>query len=513
MKKYFAALLSVILLFGSAASVQAAATKYKVYVDGALATSNGIVRNGTTLVPFKPVLSAMGFGFQYDGKSKTVRATKSGTVITLKIGNKQANVNGTAAVLPVAPALINNTTYIPVRFVGESTGYSVSQDKAAASIYVESQGNEDYTSSKPAQTTPPPASNAAAGILSTQQITNLNDSKVVMIEMSEAQGSGVYLGEGVVITNHHVIEGSTAGRVVDTNGRYFDIAGVIAHDATRDLALVKLASNTFQATSVTIGNPAKLSKGEKVVAIGSPMGMQNTVSEGLVSSFRTTADNVKLIQISVPIDHGSSGGALFNQQGQLVGITASGIDSNASLNFAISIAEAADMLNQIKGKSYAQLTTTPLSSLATTVPAGSTGSSENPETVARSVKNTLNSSATSFPTPGGSIHLGEWVSYVKDGTVVVFNVLDSDDYATYLKYFDSNNTAYGQWMDSLGRSAAKSFPNNEIMICLFYEDMFTSYPSSFDEDEIEAVSGGYEVFHLFAVSLAQNGKVETAIRP
>ncbi|CAM4470059.1 stalk domain-containing protein [Paenibacillus tarimensis] len=513
MKKYFAALLSVILLFGSAASVQAAATKYKVYVDGALATSNGIVRNGTTLVPFKPVLSAMGFGFQYDGKSKTVKAKKSGTVITLTIGNKKASVNGTAAMLPVAPTLINNTTYIPVRFVGESTGYSVSADKAAGSIYVDSQSDEDYVSAEPGQTTTPPASTAAAGTLNTQQITKLNDSKVVMIEMEKGQGSGVYLGEGVFITNHHVIEGSVSGRVVDTNGRYFDIEGVIAHDTTRDLALIKITSNTFQATTVTIGNPSDLSKGEKVVAIGSPMGMQNTVAEGLVSSFRTTEDNVKLIQISVPIDHGSSGGALFNQKGQLVGITASGIDSNASLNFAIDIREAAGMLELTKGMRYAQLTTTPLSSLAAAVPASSTGSSETPDNVARSMVSTLNSSATLFPTPSGSIQLGKWISYVEDGTVVVFNVLDADDYAAYNRYFDSNHAAYEQWMDNLGRSAAKSFPNNKIMICLFYEDMFTSYPSSFDEEEIETVPGGYEVFHLFAVSLVQNGKVESAVRP
>ena len=85
-----------------------------------------------------------------------------------------------------------------------------------------------------------------------------------------------------------------------------------------------------------------LAKGNKVVAIGSPKGLQNTVSEGIVSSFRIV-EGVQQIQISAPIDHGSSGGGLFNSKGELVGVTASGYaGSNADLNFAVAIDEASD---------------------------------------------------------------------------------------------------------------------------------------------------------------------------
>lgn len=73
--------------------------------------------------------------------------------------------------------------------------------------------------------------------------------------------------------------------------------------------------------------------GEKAYAIGSPQGVNNTFSQGIVSQIRK-----HLIQISVPIDHGSSGGALLNEYGEVIGITAAGVeDSNANLKFAIDI--------------------------------------------------------------------------------------------------------------------------------------------------------------------------------
>ena len=79
--------------------------------------------------------------------------------------------------------------------------------------------------------------------------------------------------------------------------------------------------------------------------IGNPQGLQNTVSDGLVSAVRD-AGGVKQFQISVPISHGSSGGALINMRGQVIGITSSGIDQAQNLNFAIPINYVKEYLQQ-----------------------------------------------------------------------------------------------------------------------------------------------------------------------
>jgi len=84
--------------------------------------------------------------------------------------------------------------------------------------------------------------------------------------------------------------------------------------------------------------------GEKIVTIGNPNGLINTVADGIVSNTRKQL-NYTLIQITLPISHGSSGGALLNMEGELVGITSSGIEGGGDLNFAVSSNDVKDFLN------------------------------------------------------------------------------------------------------------------------------------------------------------------------
>ena len=78
----------------------------------------------------------------------------------------------------------------------------------------------------------------------------------------------------------------------------------------------------------------KLVRGQKVVAIGSPLGLFNSVSDGIISGFRTIND-VSMIQFTAPISHGSSGGAVLNLCGEVIGISTAGIDSGKNLNLAV----------------------------------------------------------------------------------------------------------------------------------------------------------------------------------
>lgn len=175
--------------------------------------------------------------------------------------------------------------------------------------------------------------------LTSSEIVKMHDKRVVTIETEYGSGSGVLVGNGIILTNEHVIEGITDGEIVFNDGKRVDVLGIVAKDVNKDLALIKIAEDV-RFEKVRTRGFEQLVKGEKVVAIGSPYGFMNTVSEGLISGLRNY-EEVQIIQTSASITYGSSGGGLFDVFGNLVGITTSGsYESSANLNFAVSISEA-----------------------------------------------------------------------------------------------------------------------------------------------------------------------------
>lgn len=167
------------------------------------------------------------------------------------------------------------------------------------------------------------------------QIANQRES-VVLLEGSVSdglrQGSGVILStDGLILTNYHVIEGLQSMAVTFNDGSVYEGEVYVEdYDADLDLALIRI--DREELTPVTIGDSDQLSIGDTVVAIGSPYGLQNTVSEGIISSIRDSE-----LQITAAISSGSSGGALFNAYGELVGITYAGVSQGQNLGFAIPI--------------------------------------------------------------------------------------------------------------------------------------------------------------------------------
>ncbi|WP_197206586.1 S1C family serine protease [Cytobacillus firmus] len=194
-----------------------------------------------------------------------------------------------------------------------------------------------------------PSQNSSPKVYTTKEIVDQNDDKVVLIETNRSQGSGIVVGNGLILTNHHVMEGASQARVTFNNGQQFEVQGIVESDPNKDIAIIKTVK-TFNKSSVSIRSSSQgLSKGEKVVAIGSPEGLQNTVSEGIISSFRSF-NGVSHIQTNAEITFGSSGGGLFSTSGQLIGITTSGI-GDANLNFAVASEEFVPVVNR-----YAKLT-------------------------------------------------------------------------------------------------------------------------------------------------------------
>ena len=167
-------------------------------------------------------------------------------------------------------------------------------------------------------------------------------------EVPGGLGSGVIVSEdGYILTNNHVIEGAEGIEVVLPNGRKYQ-AKVVGKDAGRqgtDLAVLKIDGDSLPA--LPLGNSEELQTGEWVIAIGSPFGLAQTVTRGMVSAKGRTASDIGIveyadfIQTDAAINRGNSGGALINIRGELIGINtaiATGgrfSQSNAGVGFAI----------------------------------------------------------------------------------------------------------------------------------------------------------------------------------
>ena len=155
-----------------------------------------------------------------------------------------------------------------------------------------------------------------------------------------SQGSAVALTPRLAATNCHVIEKKEAfGAKTATAVILFRL---VAGDARRDVCVIQTDKEPID----TVRRYDDLKVGERVYAIGSPRGLENTLSEGIISGLRRR-DGTKYIQITAPITHGSSGGGLFDERGRLIGLTTLGMDSG-NLNFAVAIDEALDVLAKTK---------------------------------------------------------------------------------------------------------------------------------------------------------------------
>ena len=189
-----------------------------------------------------------------------------------------------------------------------------------------------------AQSAPPrkdiPAIAKTANGVIVSIITSDKDGKPV------AQGTGFLVSkDGRIVTNYHVIKGASSAIVKLPDGAFYDVDGVVAFDKARDLAVIKAHGQNFRV--VTLGNSDRVQVGEEIVAIGSPLSLESTVSSGIVSGIRTIKEEGgKFLQITAPISPGSSGGPLFNMAGEVVGITTLYLKGGENLNFAIPVNDA-----------------------------------------------------------------------------------------------------------------------------------------------------------------------------
>lgn len=157
-----------------------------------------------------------------------------------------------------------------------------------------------------------------------------------------SQGSGFFVSDdGTFVTNYHVIERASRVHVKLENGAFYEAAGLLASDPGRDLAILKIRGRGFAAIPLATREPEL---GEEVVAVGSPFGLEATVSTGIVSAIRSDDAGEKYIQTTAPLSSGSSGGALLSLDQEVVGVTTLQVREGQNLNFAIPASDVRDLL-------------------------------------------------------------------------------------------------------------------------------------------------------------------------
>lgn len=189
----------------------------------------------------------------------------------------------------------------------------------------------ELTSTAPAQTT------GNAEELTPAEVFALVADSIVRVESVDSEGavqafgSGVVVGQGVVVTNAHLLEGA-AQALVHVGGDSHRIDEMLYEDRTLDIAVLAVP---VDGTDAPIRSYSPLLPGTRVVAIRNPRGLDKTPSEGLFSGLRTGQGDNLLIQHTAATSPGSSGGGLFDLAGRLIGITTFGLSNSQNLNFAI----------------------------------------------------------------------------------------------------------------------------------------------------------------------------------
>ncbi len=244
----------------------------------------------------------------------------------------------------------NPQVTIPPRASGSSTNPKVTIPPRASGsstnpqVTIPPRTSASPRASAPSVSTParPAAAMSAGGDLAEKSFEELAllASSVVLITVYDGKGerlgsgSGIMIGkEGYILTNNHVASGGRCFSVrIEEDEQEYRTDEIIKYHSVLDLAIIRIQRKLSPIPVYKGSKP--LVRGQKVVAIGSPLGLFNSVSNGIISGFRKIND-VDMIQFTAPTSRGSSGGAVLNMQGEVIGISTAGIDAGQNINLAM----------------------------------------------------------------------------------------------------------------------------------------------------------------------------------
>ena len=213
--------------------------------------------------------------------------------------------------------------------------------------------------------TVPAVSNRLYTVLSPDRVTTAEAAKlyapaVVVVKTASGLGSGFFINkQGYLVTNFHVIAGEKKISVTQFLQEEQILRRVVHKDVEivatapfHDLAVLRVKESENDITPVLFAPGEKLGIGEPVFAIGNPLGLERTVTEGVLSQTHRNFGGILYLQVDAPVNPGNSGGPLFNSRGQVIGVINMGVPTMEGLNFAIPARHVTYILDHIDAFAY-----------------------------------------------------------------------------------------------------------------------------------------------------------------
>jgi S1-C subfamily serine protease len=419
----------------------------------------------------------------------------------------KVTVNGTDLQSDVPPILVEGHTMLPVRAVADAVGATVRFDPDTYTVELTANSTDNPALKQRADAAEAKVKELQSSLdqaqarikelegklqqsasqQSTSSLLQALRMKVFRLDIFDADnqliatGSAVSVGPSELVTNYHVI--ADASRVVATNddGVTHKITGLLYGSKENDLAILRVDAVL---EPVTIRSEA-IPTGEDVVAIGSPEGLTNTISTGIISG-RRTVDGISVLQTTSPISHGSSGGGLFDRTGRLVGVTFASQVDGQNLNFALPVDLVTTALQQSHGISVQQLpgvnrlTPTKLTeTLQAKYPALTIGGKRVSVRFVRISKSSvLDGDAPDFVTADlDNLAFSSFLEGILTGTI--------NDRIREVEGF----------LTEAARTMQTAYPGKRVTIGLFFVGSYANYPTSFQASEVKYLNGQWNVLH------------------
>lgn len=369
MRKIIICILLVVLTIPNVAQAKTLA----LLINGSYVTDGAapVIINGTTYIPLRNLFENIEFTVEYYPEHKSVLAwyNKGNFRLEFVIGSKKVNIESRVTAIPTviskeissAAIMHNGSVYVPLRAFGELLGAAVYYDKYTYTVTFQVTHDTIKQTIYPSLGLPLEGEETSERKkLTTTEIAKLRD-RVAYVEVYDnfgqvfATGSGVMVEPYLFVTNHHVMEGSHGANVY-LDGFKYNINGWYLFSNKKVDLFGSYLGEKYDAKGFPQGQqPSKFLKynvdlpeiGEKVYAIGSPKGLENTLTEGIVSGIRES-NGVIYIQHTAEIESGSSGGALLNEYGELIGINTLGVPGS-TLEFAVPVSY---VIEELKNPTY-----------------------------------------------------------------------------------------------------------------------------------------------------------------
>lgn len=328
------------------AAVAASAKAVDIYINGDLLNippSFGepfYDTNGRLQIPMRYIIQSCGYEVLWDNPTQTAVVQTTSGDVKITLGSSVMQTPGGAVTMDTSAMAVNGRTYIPLRFALEALGFEVTWAAGAQADAVKITGQIGAT--------------AARQKLTAAQVSEQASPAVALVEVRDPDytllgtGSGFFIDpSGIAVTNYHVIDDGYFVVFKTLDNQEYLAYRVLYADKERDIAVLRTGNVTqgrdenapWSVPYLNMAAPSSIHNGDVVFAIGSPLGLENSITNGLVSNRERTlpGETYSYIQTSAPISPGNSGGPLLNEYGEVIGVNTMYILDTQNLNFAVPI--------------------------------------------------------------------------------------------------------------------------------------------------------------------------------